>query len=163
MVQGEQGALVHLGWLRGCRTPERPWSWQHPCFGVGLWSIHSSGTKFPVWESSSMQRPGWDLLLEHIRVPEIWYLFLALTNPQTLLSLPKRAPCLTMPLTMGHMVRNFLYPDPCRRSAFCPEAWGLIALILVCINTVLNINPATIVLWSGFFFLPPEGFCSWWI
>lgn len=34
----------------------------------------------------------------------------------------------------------------------------MIALILVCINTVLNINPATIVLWSGFFFFPPEGF-----
>lgn len=30
----------------------------------------------------------------------------------------------------------------------------MIALILVCINTVLNINPATIVLWSGFFFSP---------
>lgn len=62
--------------------------------------------------------------------------------------------CSRLPLTMGHMVWNFLYPDPCRRSAFCPGAWGLIALILVCINTVLNINPDTIVLWSGFFFFP---------
>lgn len=53
-------------------------------------------------------------------------------------------------------MRIFLYPDPCRRSAFCPEAWGLIALILACINTVLNINPVTIVLWSGFFFSPRE-------
>lgn len=71
---------------------------------------------------------------------------------------PKACPLL--PLTMGHMVRNFLYPDPCRRSAFCPEAWGLIALILVCINTVLNINPATVVLWSGFYFFSQRDFAQ---
>lgn len=60
-------------------------------------------------------------------------------------------PCPPLPLTMVHRVRNFLYPDPCRRSAFCPEACGLIALILGCINTVMNIKAVIIVLWSGFF------------
>jgi len=49
------------------------------------------------------------------------------------------------------MVRNFLYPGPCRRLGLCPEACGLIALILVCINTVMNIKAVVIVLWSGFF------------
>lgn len=67
---GESGAFglterLHDSWKRlflGC------WSWQDPWFGVRLWSIRSSGTKFCVWESSNMQRGGWDLLLEHISV-----------------------------------------------------------------------------------------------
>lgn len=56
-----------------------------------------------------------------------------------------------LPLTIAHTGRDFLYPDPRRRLAFCPEACGLIALILVCINTVMNIKAVIIVLWSGFF------------
>lgn len=69
--KGEQSVLVHFEWLREHRTPEKPncWSWQDPWSGVRLRSIQSSGTKFRVWESSNVQRRGWDLLLGHISVP----------------------------------------------------------------------------------------------
>lgn len=69
--KGEQSVLVHFEWLREYRTPEKPncWSWQDPWSGVRPRPIQSSGPKFHVWESSSMQRRGWDLLLEHISVP----------------------------------------------------------------------------------------------
>lgn len=95
-----------------------------------------------------MKRRGWDILLEHISARNL----ILVSSSDQCLKIPKASnACPLVPLTMEHVVRSLLYPDPCRRWAFRPEVCGLIALILVCINTVMNIKAVIIMLWSGFF------------
>lgn len=55
-------------------------------------------------------------------------------------------------LNQGTCGEEFFFLSwPWQEIGFCPEACGLITLILVCINTVLNVEAVIIVLCSGVF------------